>query len=243
MHAAHCSEAEVHISYSRLIAPLSVHLEGQYLGEMPRAIRRAILRYRRWQDRQATLLGKMLLLRSLQQHDSRTGRDKFQSLQHTPTGKPFIPGGPEFNISHSGEMIVLAMSRQGALGIDIEQIHAVNLEDFKTYVPEMAHFEHGIGSPGSFSLFFHLWTQKEAVAKACGLGLLAPLETIWVVDGKVNCNATAWYVKKIPIQTHGYCCHLAIDRQYCRITLEEVHCTALNEGVASIGNGYSSILH
>ena len=39
--------------------------EQEYLALMPPAIRASIMRYKRWQDRQATLFGKLLLLKAL----------------------------------------------------------------------------------------------------------------------------------------------------------------------------------
>jgi 4'-phosphopantetheinyl transferase len=38
-------------------------------------------------------------------------------------GKPFCPGGPEFNVSHSGDLIMLALHPRYRVGVDVEQIH------------------------------------------------------------------------------------------------------------------------
>lgn len=217
----------VHIVYSQLRTPLSVTLEDAYLSEIPIAIRAAILRYQRWQDRQASLLGKMLLLRYLRLHDARFSQDKLQNLQYTSMGKPFLSGGPAFNISHSGELIVMATARIGSVGIDVEQIRAVKLEEFRTHVPEVDSFRQSLVEEDSYSSFFHHWTQKEAVAKACGTGLLKPIQSISVNDGKAFFAGITWYVEKISLCEEGYCCHLAMDRPLSSLTLEKVPCTAL----------------
>ncbi|NTU73773.1 hypothetical protein HGB07_06450 [Candidatus Roizmanbacteria bacterium] len=42
-------------------------------------------------------------------NDHKTGREKLKPQYTTLYGKPFIPGGPEFN-THSGEMVVLEVN-------------------------------------------------------------------------------------------------------------------------------------
>jgi len=99
-------------------------------------------------------------------------------------GKPFAraAGDIEFNLSHAGEDIVIAFTREQALGVDIERLHrrAVSADiarrffcaseaDALAALPE-AHRQRA---------FLRLWTHKEAVLKAIGGGLsfgLARLE-------------------------------------------------------------------
>jgi len=144
-----------------------------------------------------------------------------QSLEATRHGKPFLPGGPEFNISHSEGMVVLAVSQRGAVGIDIEKIRAVNIEDFSRYVPEVANLPEDYDVDQVNTLFFDCWTQKEAVLKGYGTGLLAPLEQVALQGGTALFNETAWFINKLRID-RGYCCHVATDRQPGHIAVEHV---------------------
>jgi 4'-phosphopantetheinyl transferase len=107
-------------------------------------------------------------------------------------GKPaFAPdqsfaGGISFNFTHSGGRALLAVTAGGALGVDLE------CHDRKTDVLALAE-RYFFGSEYSAILhapeaeraatFFHFWTAKEAVIKAQGTGLSAPLDAFRVELG------------------------------------------------------------
>jgi 4'-phosphopantetheinyl transferase len=216
------SGISLQIYFAHSGSAVSGGLEQEYLAMMPPGIRASILHYKRWQDRQATLFGKLLLLRALRITFHDTGMKKFQSLEVTRDGKPFIPGGPEFNISHSGEMVVLAVIRSGAVGIDIEEIRAVNIEEFSRYLPEVANLHEKYDADQVNNLFFDCWTQKEAVLKGYGKGLLAPLEQVVIKEGTALFYETTWFTKKLRID-EGYCCHVATDKPLKDVAVERVN--------------------
>ena len=211
---------QIYFAHSGSIVPGG--LEQEYLAMMPPGIHASILRYKRWQDRQATLFGKLLLLRALLITFHDAGMQKFQSLELTRDGKPFIPGGPEFNISHSEGMVVLAVTKSGQVGIDIEKIRFVPLEDFSRYVPEVANLHEKYDADHANELFFDCWTQKEAVLKGYGKGLLAPLEQVAIQENTALFYETTWFIKKLPID-EGYCCHVATDKLLEHVAAERVN--------------------
>lgn len=223
------------IYFTRYTNPITAGLEQEYLALLPYRMRLPILRYRRWQDRQASLFGKLLLLRALRLDFSHVWAEKISSLELTRYGKPFIPTGPEFNISHSGEIVVLAISRDGSIGIDLEKIRSVNLEDYTRDLPEVS------GLPGTYdadrtsAFFFNCWTRKEAVLKGCGKGLSVDLKQVGLQDGTAVFRGKIWYTGKLDI-CEGYCCHLATDKPLYEVTIEEID--LINE-VSHIVNTYS----
>jgi len=150
------------------------------------------------------------------------GMQKFQSLGITRYGKPFIPGGPEFSISHSGDVVVLAVTDAGAVGVDIEKIRAVNIEDYSRYLPEVADVHERYDIDRVNALFFDCWTQKEAILKGYGQGLLAPLEQVVLKEGTALLNETTWFIRKVPIDA-GYCCHVATDQRPEQVAVENVN--------------------
>jgi 4'-phosphopantetheinyl transferase len=98
-------------------------------------------------------------------------------------GKPAVEGHDlQFNLSHSGDRAIYAVSAKHPVGIDLEFIHplpAADLVDRFFSVNEQAIF-HSLPVEIQQAAFFHAWTQKEAYLKACGTGLHTPLEQIEV---------------------------------------------------------------
>lgn len=223
------SGISLQIYFSRFERALSAGLEREYLALMPPEILSSILRYKRWQDRQATLFGRLLLLRALRIKftDNEIGTKKFQSLETAQDGKPFIPGGPQFNISHSEDIVVLAVVHGGAVGIDIEKIRVVNINDFSQYVPEVANLPEKYDVDQVNNLFFDCWTKKEAVLKGYGKGLLLPLEKVLIKENTALLHETTWFIKKMLIDER-YCCHVATDKPLTHVAIE---CVNLMKGV------------
>lgn len=93
-------------------------------------------------------------------------------------GKPAIECqlNLEFNLSHSGEMGVLAVGKEHAVGMDIEifsQRPYYGLADHMFSADECKRLKK-VPTPLLPGTFFTIWAQKEAFIKACGLGLSYP---------------------------------------------------------------------
>lgn len=195
-----------------LYAPIGTMLTGRawdrYFLEMPHCLRTRISRYRRWQDRQAGLFGKLLLADGLVRCGHPAGH--LRNLVWDDAGRPFLDLHMDFNISHSGEYVVCALSPAGRIGIDIEEIRPVDVSDFKAQMtPDQ--WEEIMASENRLHTFFSFWTQKEAVVKADGGGIALPLDEITVAGGKAFLAGDTWDVNEVRI-ADGYCCHLATSR-------------------------------
>ncbi len=96
-------------------------------------------------------------------------------------GKPaLINSALEFNLSHSGDFALVAVTQGRKIGVDVERIrqgissHVIAQQYFsKAEVAELQSLP--IEQRGS--AFFTCWTRKEAYIKAQGLGLSLPLES------------------------------------------------------------------
>jgi len=94
-----------------------------------------------------------------------------ETLEH---GKPRISGGPDFNMSSSGPMLLIGIGEEVDLGVDVESIkEMVDMEQLAgRYFSQIERAELDL-LPRSelLSAFFRIWARKEAVTKAVGLGL------------------------------------------------------------------------
>ncbi|MDG3005690.1 4'-phosphopantetheinyl transferase family protein [Paludisphaera mucosa] len=97
-----------------------------------------------------------------------------------PGGKPVLrpddEAGPplQFNVSHSGELALIAVSRSRELGVDVEETRPIEqagriVESYFT-ASEVAEFLR-FAEEDRAAAFIRGWTRKEAVVKAQGVGL------------------------------------------------------------------------
>ncbi len=136
-------------------------------------------RFRFDADRARFIIGHGLLRIVLGRYLSRSPEAII--LQRGEFGKPFLEGDPiHFNLSDTKDAIVVALSRQ-PIGADIETIkrrtdHDRVAEHYFTprEVKSIAEAEDGKRR------FLELWTRKEAVLKASGVGLMDDLHSLEV---------------------------------------------------------------
>lgn len=101
-------------------------------------------------------------------------------------GKPFLPGGPSFSLSHSGERMLIAVATRGRVGADVERIRPVRRLDAlaaRWLAPSEQAWLAAVRESEREAAFFDVWTRKEAFAKALGRGLATPLRSFSVEVG------------------------------------------------------------
>ncbi|MBK8926510.1 MAG: 4'-phosphopantetheinyl transferase superfamily protein [Crocinitomicaceae bacterium] len=95
-------------------------------------------------------------------------------IQTNQLDKPILPDyAIDFNVSHTGGMCMVAVSRSGPIGIDIEKIRPLHdLENLieKNFTSAEQHIicKNENQKPENF---FQLWTIKESFLKLTGLGM------------------------------------------------------------------------
>jgi 4'-phosphopantetheinyl transferase len=107
-------------------------------------------------------------------------------------GKPYVliggeRGGPEFNVSHSGDYALMGFGKSGELGVDVEKHRemrdALEVAERVFSEREIAFLE-SLGEEERKRAFFRIWTSKEAVLKAEGLGLAGKPKTWCLFSGE-----------------------------------------------------------
>lgn len=88
-----------------------------------------------------------------------------------------------FNLSHSGDLGVVAITRVAPVGVDIEHVREIaDLDGIaaRFFSPDEQSQLGAIPASERQSAFFRCWTRKEAVIKATGEGLAARLDSFAV---------------------------------------------------------------
>lgn len=171
-------------------------LPGSDLLETER--RRYMMRYLQAADRARCLAAGLMMRRVL-------GREEAALVRKGEFGKLFLPGGPDFSISHSGSKVVLAVDQRD-IGVDIEQISPWYPEVARrVFTPaELAWLEKQKGQ----AAFYRLWTGKEAVMKALGLGFQLPPESFEILPDSAGPNRVcgrSWHLHWREMDNHMLC--------------------------------------
>ena len=107
-------------------------------------------------------------------------------FQYAPGGKPLLAGSLgwlHFNLAHSGDLALVAVSRCCPVGVDVEEIRPMN--DGKDiavrfFSQREARELEGLPLNQQEEGFFNLWTRKEACLKATGEGLSERINSVEV---------------------------------------------------------------
>jgi 4'-phosphopantetheinyl transferase len=183
---------ETYHSLAAVLSPPERERAGQFRIEQHRkrfVVGRGVLR---------TLLG-----RSLQTDPHGL---EFDYGQH---GKPFLAGafagsGLHFNLAHSQDLALIALTLAGPVGIDVEQVRLpadadqlmarfFSAEESSAFTP--------LPEDQKPAAFFRLWTRKEARLKATGEGIGSLIPTIHSIASRAGKdagdNVISWIEKEL----------------------------------------------
>lgn len=147
-----------------------------YLELLSKEKRKRLSRFVRKDDFLRSLVSDLLIRVLIVKHLNLSNKEIRFTLNDY--GKPYLDGRRlEFNVSHSGEWVVAAVS-QSPVGIDVEQIKSVKLDIARRFFSKQEYSEL-LAKEGEDQkhYFFDLWTLKESYVKACGQGLAIPLNS------------------------------------------------------------------
>lgn len=134
----------------------------------------AISRYRQQHDREKRLLARSFLYHYL---NTVYGISRFDTVPG-PYKKPLLSAVPyvHFSFSYSGDFILIGVSADVPLGVDIECINSETpVSDMAASImcrEELGHYRQlSPGSAEQYEFFFSVFSAKEAIIKAFGTGL------------------------------------------------------------------------
>ena len=147
---------------------------------------------------------------------------KDANIKKTIYGKPYVDNNNVFfNISHSGEYIICAISNQ-QIGVDIEKIgkNKMHVAHRFFHINEINILKK-LNEKAQTNVFFKLWSAKESYIKYTGSGLSTPLSDFEIVletqQAHIQQNTTK-------IKVHLQECHID-NEYYCFICSDSLEST------------------
>jgi 4'-phosphopantetheinyl transferase len=144
-------------------------------------------------------------------------------IEVTAEGKPYLPGHPiHFNLSHSRDVALVAVSGQAPVGVDVEHPREFRAPDRLAHricsEREHAWLSRMGGAPNAPGALLRLWVRKEAAVKGTGDGLSRALNEVDVLDDRL---ADGWRCLDLPSPAPGYLAALAVRARTPSISLRE----------------------
>lgn len=174
-----------------------------WLAELPETKRLQIERIRVFQARLCSLLGLQLL--KIAMHTAGYRDFSLSRVLFDKNRKPHCPGLPDFNISHSHELVACAVADEGNVGIDVEQVRELKTDFGRILTPrEQAAVQ---AEPDRF---FDFWTQKEAVIKADGTSGVWSMEEVSLTRHTAGFRNRQWHLTPLSLPD-GYAGCIATD--------------------------------
>ena len=147
-------------------------------------------------------------------------------------GKPGLASehGLRFNLSHSNEVALLAVTLDAELGVDVEHIRAdFASEDIARRFFSRAEVEtfNALPKEEQVAAFFRCWTRKEAYIKAIGKGLSQALDAfdVTLAPGAApeltraeDDDVSRWLLRDIHVG-EGYAGALVVERPVAEVRL------------------------
>jgi 4'-phosphopantetheinyl transferase len=151
------------------------------------------------------------------------------TLQYGSHGKPELVGpvsvpSLKFNLAHSDQLALVALTWDHALGVDLERIRplaALEPVAERYFAPEESAALRDLPMPARQAAFFRCWTRKEACLKARGVGLSVGLHSLAEPIGMGNTahlvgdvgragEVARWHLRSL-VPFPGYAAALAVD--------------------------------
>lgn len=213
--------AEPEAGADRLLPALLARLEPEARERIARLVRPG--------DRTLHALAHALLRHALRQQGLAGLR-----FVTGPYGKPALAeaaSGISFNLTHTDGLAACAITRGHEVGLDAEALdRRVEPELLASSVLTREEAASLRGVPSPAHRFLELWTLKEAVAKAVGLGLGLPLDAVGVTTDppalrfapELGWDEAEWHVA-MHRPTERHCLAVALRRPHGRVVVTRLH--------------------
>ena len=116
-----------------------------------------------------------------------------------PHGRPRVIGADvHVSVSHSGEVVAVASTAEGPVGVDVEAVSDRGGKGYPEICPSVCTPEEQLFVTGR-DAFFTFWTRKEAVLKATGHGLRLPMTDVVVTPPQQQPAVVSFPAAAVPL--------------------------------------------
>lgn len=155
-------------------------------------------------------------------------RSRDLTFRYGPQGKPELAGDAlRFSMSHSHDLVLVAISRVAAVGVDVELVRpGVDQDVARCFMTRARQPLDELPRAPGRRAFFQAWTRMEAYLKARGEGLnfgLKPLEAFLEPCNAAACTAlgdsgqhSRWWLRDFSPR-RGYVGAVAVRSGECRL--------------------------
>lgn len=108
-------------------------------------------------------------------------------------GKPYIKDSINFNISHSGDYVIIALSNKNEIGVDIERIKKIkyyNRISNKFFTKEECDYINN-----DINKFYKIWTRKESFYKCIGTGFNKYDKNLSIIKNNITYKNKKYIIK------------------------------------------------
>ena len=204
---SHLQRSEIHLWFADLKSLDRSAMRNEVAHWLHGEEKNRYNRYQSQSQREHFLFGRVLLKTILSKYIGCTPVDLKFDID--TRGKPFLSSNNTlsvtFNLSHSDNRLVFAVSKSQDLGVDLEIIkkeRAILKIAERYFSPAETRELRNLPKASQVKRFYELWTLKESVLKACGSGLsrgLSKIEFSFPTSDKLimhsapgNGNLTNW---------------------------------------------------
>ena len=191
---------------------------ADWIEELPIIKQKCIKKLRQQKDQVLSLAGLQLLKKAASEEYPNCSVSLNQ-LQFPEQGKPFFNDNIDFNISHSGDIVICVVSDCSKVGVDIEKSRDVGVTTLSKFLPKVL----TTNKDDNKRLFFELWTKNEAIIKASNTGSIYNMKDIKLEDNGGYYQNKFWFTYPVkivsPEDDKKYTCHIACSD---KMTAEEI---------------------
>lgn len=210
---------EVWAAYSFLNKNNSEKVE-ELFSQLPENLVKSVNQYQDTNDRKSRMISKLLL--EILVRKMIPDQNFFWNLyQKDSFSKPYFKHFEiNFSSSHHEGFSVVCAARKAQCGVDSELIKPLNIEVYNDFLhPEEKQFINQQLNPQA--TFYEIWTKKEAVLKASGLGISQELQSIDAHKDIIQINQEKYIAKELNLSENSIT-YIVTNQPITHLNIEEV---------------------